>query len=126
MRSMCTARAGIQVVGTARALVQASQAVRDAAVARDFDGLARAIERRAEIIAMFRTMDKLTDLSTRDRDEVIAALQEIQALDNEVKEVLENEMAVENRAIRDVATKSKVLSAYERAVPKPQRFDTHK
>jgi hypothetical protein len=126
LKNMGTGRMGLQVTGTARALVEASKAVRDAAVARDFDSLARAIERREEIIAVFRSMDKLMELSTGDRNEVIAALQEIQAMDNEVKEVLETEMAVENRAIQDVATKAKVLSAYERVVPKPQRFDTHK
>ncbi|HHX28188.1 MAG: flagellar protein FliT [Bacillota bacterium] len=123
---MPTASGTPHIAETTRALVKATQAIKDSAVAGDFEGLARTIERREEIIAVFRSMNDLANLPTGDRNEIIAALKKIQEMEAEVRQVLESEMAADNRAIVDVATKSKALSAYERVVPKPRRFDTHK
>lgn len=123
---MSTVREDVGIVDAVRRLVAETRTVLDCVRAGDFEGLPEAIERREEIIASLRSQGGLTNLSTAHRNEVVEALLEIQEMETEVRKVFESEMASGNRAIEDATAKVKALSAYERLVPKPRRFDTHK
>lgn len=114
------------LVETARDLAAVTEKAWDYAAARDFVRLAEAIERRGHLIKTLRSMGDLSSLPTRLRAEVAQVLERTQEIDCDIKRVLENEMASDNQAITDAATKAKALSAYERMVPHARRFDKHK
>ncbi|MGI6662023.1 MAG: hypothetical protein ACOX4B_00855 [Bacillota bacterium] len=123
---MGTAREDVAVIDAIRRLVTVTRAVRDSAVARDFEALPEAIGKREEIISSLKSRGGVGKISTARRNEAIEALLKIREMEAEVVKVFESEMDRDNQAIEDVTAKVKALSAYERLVPKPRRFDTHK
>jgi len=123
---MGTGREAAGVLDAIRRLVTVTRAVRDSAVARDFDSLPEAIEQREEIISSLKSQGGVANVAGAHRSEVVEALLKIREMEDEVVKVFESEMATDNQAIEDVTAKARALSAYERLVPKPRRFDTQK
>lgn len=114
------------ILEAARDLAKVTEAARKHAAARDFDRIAQAVERREHLIRILRLKGDLANLPAGPRAEVLEALDRTQKADQEIRSALESELASDSRAMSDAVNKSKVLSAYERLVPRPQRFDTQK
>lgn len=107
-------------------LLEITKDARECAEAKDFVKLAQAIERRDRLIETLRSTGELSVLPPGSRSEVLELLERAHQIDSDIRRALECEMASDNEAMADAATKAKVLSAYERIVPRPPRFDTQK
>lgn len=109
-----------------RELAEITDAARTYAVNRDFGKLAQAIDRRDQLIKELRSKGDFSELPSEPRSEVTRALERTQQMDMAIRSVIEREMASDNAAITDAVARAKVLSAYEKIVPRSPKFDTQK
>jgi hypothetical protein len=108
-----------------RELLSVSQRAWDLAASRDFVGLAGAIGERDRLIKGFKAFDTRA-MSPNVRKEVAGVLEAARKIDVEIKKALEHEMEQDSRAIRDTANKARALTAYDRVLSRPRRFDRTK
>jgi len=108
-----------------RELLSVSQRAWDFAASRDFAGLAGAIDERDRLIKRFKAFD-MRVMSPNVRKEVAGVLDAARKIDVEIKKALEHEMEQDSRAIRDTANKARALTAYDRVLSRPRRFDRTK
>lgn len=107
-------------------LFAVSQRAWDCAASRDFASLAASIEERDQILKGFKVFGDVTELPADKRKQVVDVLLAVRKIDGEIRKALTHEMEQDDRAIRDTATKAKALSAYDRTLNKPRRFDRTK
>lgn len=106
-----------------RELLAVSQRAWDSAASRDFATLAESIEERDRILKGFKASGDVMSLPPGKRKQVVDVLLAVRKIDGEIRKALEHEMEQDDRAIRDTANKAKALSAYDRILNKPRRFD---
>lgn len=106
-----------------RELLEVSQRAWDSAASRDFTGLAVSIEERDRILKGFKAIGDATLLAPHMKKQIVDVLLTVRKIDGEIRKALRDEMEQDNRAIRDTANKAKALSAYDRTLNKPRRFD---
>ncbi|HHW18720.1 MAG TPA: flagellar protein FliT [Firmicutes bacterium] len=95
---------------------------KDLARQKDFSGLAALLERREELMA-HAGGSGCGELSETQKLLIQELLLCIRELDQEITAFIKDEMAEKLREITEIATQSKVLSAYGKSLVKLRKFD---
>ena len=114
------------VMNACKELLASSELAYNHAAARDFVGLATAIDRRGTAINALKALGDLTALPQELREPIRDVLRAVARIDEDIAKVLRRQMAADQRAIADITAKAKAFSAYDRGLPRTRSFDRQK